>query len=196
VTDRILIGRISGASGVKGEIKLFHYSGESERVAGIGELFFLPVGVDEERAGASVRGFVRRKVLSMRYRGMTPILLVDGIDTRDAAESLVGAEVYVDRDALPPLGEGSYYVEAITGFTVAGEDGGRIGEVAGVMASPAHDILRVAPADGCGELLLPMVDAFILSVDTDAEVITAKLPDGLADVYVKSGAREPTRKVR
>jgi 16S rRNA processing protein RimM len=174
VTDKILIGKIFGAAGVKGEIKLFHYSGERERIAGIGELFFLNKGA----AGAET-DFVRKKVLSMRYTGKTPVLLVEGIHTRDEAESLSGMDVYAEIDALAPLGEGGYYVDEITGFAVVDENGTRIGEVGGILDNPAHDILRISPDQGGGELLLPMVDVFVLAVDTGGRKITVRLPDGI-----------------
>jgi 16S rRNA processing protein RimM len=169
VTGRIKIGKISGASGVKGEMKLFHYSVERERIAGIGELFFL----------TDAGGPVRRKVLSMRYRGKTPLLLVEGVGTRTAAEALTGAEVYADKDALRPLDADSYYVEALTGCAVVDEDGVRIGEVVGVLDNPAHDILRIVSPDGA-ELLLPMIDRFILSVNTEEKLVTVNPADGLA----------------
>ncbi|MDR1292878.1 MAG: ribosome maturation factor RimM [Clostridiales Family XIII bacterium] len=177
MTDKILIGKIFGAAGVKGEIKLFHYSGERERIAGIRELFFHQDGVGGE-AGKEA-GFIRKKVLSMRYAGKTPILLVEGVHTRDEAESLCGAEVYAETDALAPLGDGGYYVDELTGFAVADESGERIGVVSGVLDNPAHDILRISPGRGGGELLLPMVDVFVLAVDTARREIRVRLPDGL-----------------
>jgi 16S rRNA processing protein RimM len=177
VTDKIRIGKISGASGVKGEIKLFHYSGERERIAGVEELFF---STGAESAG----NLVRRKVLAMKYRGKTPVLLVEGVETRADAERLTNTDVYADKDALRPLDEGSYYVEALAGCAVVDERGERIGEAAGVLDNPAHDILRVTLPGGA-ELLLPMIDRFVLTVDTDARVVTVKPPDGLVDVYEK-----------
>jgi 16S rRNA processing protein RimM len=115
----------------------------------------------------------------MRYRGKTPVLLVEGIATRDEAESLAGASVYADRAALAPLDDDGYYVDEITGFAVSAEGGALIGRVSGVLDNPAHDILRIAPEGGGQEILLPMVDAFVLLVDTDGENITVRLPDGL-----------------
>ncbi|MDR1496377.1 MAG: ribosome maturation factor RimM [Clostridiales Family XIII bacterium] len=195
MTGKIRIGKISGVSGLKGEMKLFHYSGERERIAGIDEVFFLSKRNADERidrsGDASDRGdiddgsdagepkaLVRRKVLSMRYRGKTPILLVEGIWTRATAEAFVGADVYVDRSALRPLDEGGYYIEALVGCAVVDEDGERLGEAAGVIDNPANDILRIRPVSG-EEFLLPMVDRFVLAVDTDAMVMTVRLPDGL-----------------
>jgi 16S rRNA processing protein RimM len=123
--------------------------------------------------------FICGKVLSMRYKGKTPVLLVEGIGTREAAEALIGADVYADRNALAPLGEDSYYVDAIIGFAVVDERGGRMGELVGVIDNPAHDILRIASVGGDRELLLPMVDEFVLSVDVAARQIRVRPPDGL-----------------
>jgi 16S rRNA processing protein RimM len=118
------------------------------------------------------------------------VLRVEGVETREAAEALVGADVYADRDALAPLDEGSFYVEDIIGYevreegagAVAAEDAGLVGAVAGVIDNPAHDILRIAPKGGGKELLLPMVDEFVLAVDGATRTVTVRLPDGLADV--------------
>jgi 16S rRNA processing protein RimM len=174
VTGKIRIGKISGASGVRGEIKLFHDSGERERIAGIEELFFL----------SGTGGLIRRKVLAMRYRGKTPLLFVEGVETRMAAEELTGAEVYADADALRPLEEDRYYVEALKGCAVVNERGERLGEAVGVLDNPAHDILRIASPDG-SELLLPMIDSFVLSVDTDGMVVTVSPPEGLTELCGK-----------
>jgi 16S rRNA processing protein RimM len=184
VADRILIGKVSGASGIKGEIKLFHYSGERERIAGIGELY-LSRRHGEATQGAKAQGeetgLQRAEILSMRYTGKTPILRVKGIETREAAEALIGAEVYAHRDSLAPLGTDSYYVEELIGFGVRDESGERIGTVAGILDNPAHDILRIEPTDGGKEILLPMVDSFVASVDERARKITVRLPEGIAD---------------
>jgi 16S rRNA processing protein RimM len=95
--------------------------------------------------------------------------------------------VYADRSALAPLGEDSYYVDAITGFAVVDEGGVRIGEAVGVIGNPAHDLLRIAGADGGAEFLLPMIDAFVLSVDMAGREIRVRPPDGLAEASGRAG---------
>ncbi|MDR0596655.1 MAG: ribosome maturation factor RimM [Clostridiales Family XIII bacterium] len=204
--DFIRIGKISGASGLRGEIKLFHDSGERERIAGIEELFLsrpicggtpkrggeaersferLAGGLSGARRAADGGGPYRVEVLSMRYTGKTPILRVRGVETREAAESLIGALVYARKGSLAPLDEGSYFVEDLAGLEVVDEGGGRVGEVAGIIDNPAHDILRIAPGAGGEEILLPMVDEFVLSVAPGDGRIVVRLPDGIGEIAVR-----------
>jgi 16S rRNA processing protein RimM len=164
--EKIHIGKISGASGLKGEIKLFHYSGESERIAGIGELF-LQLNADMRRV----------EVESLRIQGRTPILKFVGIDDRNAAESLIGAEVFAASESLAPLEDGQFYVTELVGLSVEDERMGYLGDVAEVIDNPAHDILRISGANG--EWLLPMIDVFILNIDTEHRRISVRVPEGL-----------------
>ncbi|MDR0357620.1 MAG: ribosome maturation factor RimM [Clostridiales Family XIII bacterium] len=164
--NKINIGKISGVFGVKGELKLFHYSGERERIAGMKELFL-----------HSDEGMRRMEVESLRYSGKTPILKLAGTDDRNAAESYIGAEVFVLFDRLVPPEEGRYYVADLIGLRVEDERGEYLGDAAEIIDNPAHDILRVTSADG--DWMLPMVDVFVLSVDTEAGRIEVRVPDGL-----------------
>jgi 16S rRNA processing protein RimM len=195
-TNRIRIGKIVGVSGLKGELKLFHDSGERERLVGVKTLFFLR-GVDSFRADDE--GFTTERVLSIRYHGKTPVLKIAGIETRDDAERYIGVFVYVDRNALAPLEEDSYFVEDIVGFSVVDEAGKTLGRISGVLDNPAHDILRIAPmtpeevlaedsardsthaAEAKNEILLPMVDVFVRNVDTEARRVVVRLPAGLVE---------------
>jgi 16S rRNA processing protein RimM len=164
--EKIHIGKISGASGLKGELKLFHYSGERERIAGIGELFL--------RSNTEMR---RVEVESMRVQGRTPILKFAGIDDRNAAESLIGAEVFAESESLVPLEDDQFYVTELVGLRVEDERLGYLGDVAEVIDNPAHDILRISGANG--EWLLPMIDVFVLNVDTENGRISVRAPEGL-----------------
>jgi 16S rRNA processing protein RimM len=175
MTDRIKIGKISAASGLHGEVKLFHDSGEHERLAGIEELF-LSVKRGES-AGQNLKSI---KVLKLRFQGKIPILTLEGITTRSEAEAIIGAEVYADRESLAPLDEDSYYVSDLIGLNVADKTHGDLGKVTGILDNPAHDILRIGDEFG-KEILLPLIDEFIISVDTEAALIKVKIPKGLTE---------------
>jgi 16S rRNA processing protein RimM len=177
--ELIEIGKVSGAAGIKGEIKIHHYSGERERLAGVGEFF---LEADGERESFSVE--------SIRYNGRTPILSLCGVDNRNAAEALRGRRVFARREDLAPLEADGYYVNDLTGVAVEDGDGNHLGSVSEILDNPAHDILVVQPrADSTGgqakNFFVPFVDVFILGVDVDAGGIPVKirvsLPEGLAE---------------
>ncbi|MDR2156885.1 MAG: ribosome maturation factor RimM [Clostridiales Family XIII bacterium] len=166
--EKIHIGRIAGVFGLKGELKLFHCSGERERISGIKELF-LRSGADERRA----------EVESLRYSGKIPIVKLAGTDDRNAAERLVGFDVFALSDSLSPLQDGQYYVTDLIGLRVEDEQRGDVGRVIGVIDNPAHDILRVANEKG--EWLLPLVDVFVSGIDTESGRIGVNVPNGLIE---------------
>ncbi|MDR2609831.1 MAG: ribosome maturation factor RimM [Clostridiales Family XIII bacterium] len=174
IDELIEIGKVSGAAGVKGEIKLYHYSGERERLAGIRELFFKS---EEESEPYPVD--------SVRYvgNGKTPIIKSARIADRNAAEALVGKRVFVRQRDLAPLDEDSYYVRDLIGAEVYGADNALLGTVKEIVDNPAHDILVVERESG--DFMLPFVDVFITSIqfgtDGGPARVTATLPDGLTE---------------
>jgi len=169
VTEKLKIGKIAGAFGVRGEVKLFHFSGERERIAEIKELY--------------LRETHRYGVQSIRYSGKTPILKLEGVSERSAAETLYGADVYVSPESLTPLDSDSYYVEDLIGMSVIGTDGAYIGIITDVIDNPAHDILTIARGgDGpAAEFFLPLADVFVHGIDSAARVVTVDLPEGLME---------------
>jgi 16S rRNA processing protein RimM len=177
--ELIEIGKVSGAVGIKGEIKIHHYSGESERLAGVGEFFLESDGDPEPFA-----------MKSIRYNGRTPILSLGGVDNRNAAEALRGRRVFVRRENLAQLEAGGYYVSDLIGVAVEDEGGNNLGSVVEILDNPAHDILVVQPrineSDGkTKNFFVPFVDVFILGVDVDEDgapvKIRVSLPEGLAE---------------
>jgi 16S rRNA processing protein RimM len=174
--ELIEIGKVSGAVGIRGEIKVYHYSGERERLAGVME-FFLETDGDPKPFG----------VKSMRYNGRSPVLALDGIEDRNSAEALRGRKVFVRPGDLPPPGEDEFYVRDLIGALVEDSEGHMLGRVTEIIDNPAHDILVVSPEGGEQKknFMLPFVDVFILSVEHGEKGVPArisvKLPEGLLE---------------
>ena len=98
-----------------------------------------------------------------------PIVRLDGRDDRDAAEALRGAELLVEREGTPVLGEGEFWPEDLEGCRV--HDGGdEIGVVKGLLALPSCEALEVRREDG-SELLVPLVADAVRNVDPEARRI-------------------------
>lgn len=77
-----------------------------------------------------------------------------------------GAWLEVERDQLPPTGEGEYYSFELVGLDVVEESGRALGTVKGVTPGVANDVLELD-----GGVLLPMVEDCVLQVDLDARRI-------------------------
>lgn len=88
------------------------------------------------------------------------------IEDRDAAAELMGRDIAVTRDQLPPLAEGRYYWADLIGLRVINRDGVELGTVERMMDTGAHGVLVVA---GDRERLIPLVIGEIVDeVDLDA----------------------------
>jgi len=189
----IKIGNISGAFGLKGEVKLFHDSDEPERISELHEILLdnsseesrhskknnledqNPVTGSGEVQKASFQPY---KISSKRYQGKTPVLSLAGITDRSSAEALAGLDVYVEKDDLVPPGEDAWYVDDLVGINVIAS-GRTIGTVKEILDNPAHEILNITRLEGGQDILLPFVDVFVHKVDIEKGIIEVNLPDGL-----------------
>ena len=103
-----------------------------------------------------------------------PIVRLEGIAGRDAAEALRGRPLLAPRDALPPLGADEYWADELEGCAVV--DGERpVGVVRRMRALPSCEVLEVERAGGTGELLVPLVRDAVRTVDVAARRIDVDL---------------------
>ena len=131
-----------------------------------------------ERADGSAQ---RRVVVSLRGKPEEPILRLEGVSTREGAEALTGALLWIERTSLPALVDGEYYLVDLVGCDVFAPDGEtRIGRVTGVRPDPSVDTALIALKDGRA-VELPLVDAFVGRVDTTGRRLELASEDGLID---------------
>ena len=102
-----------------------------------------------------------------------PILRVDGVADRDAAEALRGEPLWVARAALPPLEEDEYWAHDLEGCAVV--DGSRaVGVVRAMLPLPSCEVLEVVREDA-DPLLVPLIRDAVRSVDVEAKLIDIDL---------------------
>lgn len=160
---RILLGHISVAHGIRGEVVLVSHTERPTDIAAYG-----PLG-DED----GVRSFC---IKSIRHAGKGLIASIEGIDNRTAAEALRGTRLYVDRSRLPPPGAGEWYQADLVGLAAVSALGEAVGEVVAVQNFGAGDILEIRPAAGGPTLLVPFEDAFVPAVEVAQRRIVIDLP--------------------
>jgi 16S rRNA processing protein RimM len=102
-----------------------------------------------------------------------PIVRLDEIDSREAADAIRGEELLAPRAAAPALGADEYWPEDLEGCAVTdGETA--IGVVRRMVGYPSVDVLEVA-REGADDLLIPMVHDAIRSVDLGARRVDVSL---------------------
>lgn len=124
-------------------------------------------------------GGERRRVESVRRAGGAFLVKLEGVDDRNAAERLRGAQVCVPREEVTPLPEGTYYVADLLGFQVVTEAGTVLGLLEEVLRGPAHDVYVVRGPRG--ELLLPAVREVVREVRVEDRRITVRPLPGLLE---------------
>mgnify|MGYP006178107425 FL=1 len=158
---RILLGRVIGAFGVRGDVKLESWTEPRAAIFGYQPwILRSPQGVETRMAGA--RGRDTGKHLVAQFPGVTD---------REVVEAMRGTEVYVPRSALPPPSAGEYYWVDLEGLRVVTVDGVPLGTVSHLFATGANDVL--VARDDERERMIPFVQPqYVTGVDFDAGVVT------------------------
>lgn len=164
--DRVCVGAISGAFGVRGEVRLKSFCANPTDIASYGPL-------TTEDGTTSYTVTLTRPVKS----GYAATL--SGVATKEDADALRGTRLYAPRAALPTLPDDEYYHADLVGLTAVDTGGERLGKVASVANHGAGDILEITgPGLGNG-LLVPFTLAVVPTVDLAAGRVVIDMPDGL-----------------
>jgi 16S rRNA processing protein RimM len=125
----------------------------------------------------SAKGARELVLRSAHEHGRGMLLGFEGVDDRDAALTLRGSRLELERSALPPLASGEYYLIDLIGATAFGPDG-PVGEVVGIAAHPSVTSLELRLTDGrLAEQ--PLTAPWVKHVDVDAGRIELENLDGL-----------------
>ena len=178
------VGRLLKAHGLKGAIKLELYTDQPNERFVPGAVFDLQVPQDSPWFGKTVT------VSELRWYNQAPVIFLEGITDRTAAESLIKAILLLDTDAdALPTEPDSWYDHQLVGLKVVRDDQ-EVGEVVRVDHFPAQDLLIVKVGER--EVMLPFVAAIVPNVDIKAGVVTVTPPVGLfEDVLPELATPEP-----
>ncbi|WP_394279546.1 ribosome maturation factor RimM [Microbacterium sp.] len=169
---QLRVGRLVKAHGLKGALKLELYTDDPDGRFVPGAVFTLQVPESSPWHGKSVT------VREFRWMNSHPVLFLEGIDDRDAAESIVRAILWLDQeqiDAAPE--EDAWYDHQLVGLDVI-RDGAVIGRVTQIDHLPSQDLLTVRTTDD-REVLVPFVKAIVPEVDVAAGRLLVTPPAGL-----------------
>ena len=126
------------------------------------------------------RAFIRYEIRRSRLKGeKDAICLLENIDDRKKAEKLQGLEVFQKKALLPRNDPDEYFWYELKGLRVQDIDGEHLGKIHAVIDSGAQDVLVVR--DSNREILIPMVDQFIHSIDIEGGTCVVRLVEGLVD---------------
>ena len=102
---------------------------------------------------------------------------MEGIDTRNSAESWIGAELFIEKTTLPQLEEGTYYWFEIIGLSVCDVEGAYLGRVESILPTGSNDVYVVT--DHENEILIPAIESVVLDIDLEKGRMAVAVPEGL-----------------
>ena len=159
--ERIVIGRVGAAHGIRGELRIIPLTDFPERFAALREVM---VG-DELLHIESVKP--QGKNFLMRFREYA---------VREDAQRLTGRLLTVARAEAAPLDEGEYYVFDIVGLTVYDEEDYELGTVENVLRTGSNDVYAVRSEDG-REILIPALRKVVRTIDVLNGRMTVRLSE-------------------
>lgn len=168
MSDKVCVGAIAGAFGVKGEVRLKSFCAEPEAIADYGPLTSEDgkASFDISLTGAIKNGFSAR---------------LSGIRTKEQADALKGVRLYSPRDRLPDLPDDEFYHADLINLQVLDTGGHLLGTVRAVLNHGAGDLLEIHGPGLKTSVLLPFTKAAVPTVDLASGRIIADPPEGLFD---------------
>lgn len=164
--EKITVGKITSAVGIKGELRVYPYTDVPERFSEI-----KTIQIEQELY----------QIEKVSYRKGMVVLKVRGIEDRTAAELQRDKKLYIDKEELWEIPEDTYFVSDLLGCAVYNEDGMQIGILSDVIQNSAQDLYEIKTAED-KTFLIPAVKEFILDVDIAKRKIIVHLIEGLVQL--------------
>jgi 16S rRNA processing protein RimM len=166
-SDLVLLGVITAAHGIKGEVKLKSFTADPKAVAAYGPLV--------SKAGETI------EIERLRPEKDGFIAVLRGVRDRNRAEALRGTELHIPRDRLPAVKDDEIYVHDLVGLETILKDGTALGHMIGTQNFGAGELLEIRRAGSSETVFVPMTGNYIANIDTAGRRITLDLPPGYLD---------------
>ena len=162
-SDYILLGEISGVSGLKGWVKVFSHTDPRLKITEYNQWF-----LRKEKNGEG-ENWTPVKLLNGRAQGKNIVAQLDGITDRNQAEAMIGTKIAIHSDQLKSLSENEYYWKDLIGLSVETIEGVSLGKLDWIFNSGSNDVLVIKDNDEKKtERMVPFLfDEFVISIDMD-----------------------------
>lgn len=138
----ILVGRVAGGFGVRGEVRISTYTEDPMSLAGF-------------KALKRQDGSPALTVQNARPVKDGVVARVREVETKEQADALRGLRLYVAREALPEPDEDEFYLTDLIGLRAVTPEGEVLGKVKAVPNFGAGDLLEIDSGDGRPTWYLP-----------------------------------------
>ncbi|MDM1523193.1 MULTISPECIES: ribosome maturation factor RimM [unclassified Empedobacter] len=169
--DCYYLGKITKRHGFKGNL-IIHLDTDEPELYDTLEAVFI------EKDGTLVPFFFET---SQPYQGTKLLVKFEDIEDEEV-DKLINRELYLPLKSLPELSGTDFYYHEIVGFTIYDQTNTEVGTIKSVNDSAAQAYFEV-DANG-KEILIPMIDEWILEVNREEKAMLINIPDGLLEIYL------------
>ncbi len=166
--SRILLGHISDAQGIKGEVVVHTHTSDPEAIGSYGPL-----------CDAEGKRTFKLTVLRVSKRGV--VCRIAGVVDRNQAEALRGTELYVERQQLPEPEAEEFYHADLIGLQAIDEAGQLVGTVAAIQNFGAGDLVEIQMTGSNQSEFIPFTKACVPKIDIAGGKIMIVLPSADVD---------------
>lgn len=167
MVNELQVGVITQTHGIKGEVKVFPTTDDVNRFK---KLKSVILDNGKQRIAMELEG--------VKFFKQYAIIKFKGYDSINDIEKYKGAKLFVPRENAVKLKKDEYFIADLLGMQVVTETGEAFGTLEDVIQTGANDVYVVKREDG-SEVLLPAIRECILKIDTEQNVVTVHIMDGL-----------------
>ena len=106
----------------------------------------------------------------------------EDVNNEEEADRLLGSAIYLPLKMLPKLTGNKFYFHEVIGFNIEDKRLGIVGRIESINDSAAQTLFEVLRGDT--QILIPMIDQFLVEVDRKGKRIVMDLPEGLVEMYL------------
>lgn len=170
--DCFYLGKIAKKFSFKGEVLLYLDTDEPELYENMESVFV-------EFNKNLVPFFIKNS--SLHKNDFLRVQFED-VDSEAEADSIMNCEVYLPLDRLPKLSGNKFYFHEVIGFEIEDKRLGVFGKIVSINDSTAQPLFEVL--NGEVEMLIPMIDQFLVEIDRKSKKVVMDLPEGLVEMYL------------
>ena len=167
------IGKIISLHGIKGEVKVFPTTDDIKRFDDLKTFYISDL---EDAIDSTFQNQKEYEAIGVKYIKNTCILKISGFDSIEDSTKLVGKNIYVSREKAVKLSSNEYFIIDLIGIDCYLKDE-FLGKVKDVMTTKANSILVIDYQKK--DLLVPMVQNFIESIDIKNSIVKISTIEGL-----------------
>ncbi|HCQ14437.1 ribosome maturation factor RimM [Flavobacterium sp.] len=170
--DCFYLGKIAKKFSFKGEVLIYLDTDEPELYENMESIFvefnknLIPYFI--ENSSLHKNDFLRVKF--------------EDVDNEEQADEIIGSEVYLPISMLPKLEGNKFYFHEVIGFEIEDKRLGVFGKIVSINDSSAQPLFEVV--NGSVEILVPMIDQFLVKIDRENKKVIMDLPEGLVEMYL------------